>query len=236
MNMAKTDRIPTGIPGFDALIEGGFVPTSTNLITGGPGVGKTIFALQFAHNQIAKGRNVLYLSFEENTDSLVGDAARFGWDFEKYQREGRCILTTFQPVGSVDNYQEISSLCKKHDVSVIVVDSISVLALAFQENYYKMRKELYYIIDMFKKLGCTCLFTAEISGEAPLDISSGGALSRDTVSEFVADSVITLHNAGLGGEGDRAIRVLKMRRTKHSKEPVPMEITSKGIVVNGKKK
>ncbi|MEK6822223.1 MAG: ATPase domain-containing protein [Nanoarchaeota archaeon] len=231
--MAKKDdsRIPSGIPGFDALIEGGFVKGSVNLVTGGTGTGKTIFALQFTYNQIQKGRNVLYVSFEENLEGLVGDGLLFGWDFEKLQKEQKVFFSTFRPVGSPDVATEFTKLVKTYGISIVIIDSISVMALAFEENYYKMRKELYLLIDLLKRLGCTCLFTAEIPGEASLDVTTGGALSRDGVSEFVADSVITLHNAGIGGEGDRAIRVLKMRRTSHVKDPVQMDITDKGMVV-----
>ena len=225
------ERIPTNIPGFDKLIEGGFVKNSVNLITGGTGTGKTIFALQWMYNQMQAGRNALFLSFEENLDGLVGDALIFGWDLEKLQSDGKLILTTFKPIGAPDIHSDFSQLIQRNNISVVVIDSISVMALAFQENYYKMRKELYLITDMLKKLGCTTLFTAEISGEASLDVTMGGSLSRDGIVEFIADSVITVHTAGIGGEGDRAIRVLKMRRTDHKKDPVSMVIGNKGIVV-----
>jgi len=225
------NKMPTYIPGFDKLIEGGFQPGSVNLITGGAGTGKTIFALQFAYNQLLHGKNILYVSFEENLDGLLGDALAFGWDFSKYQAQGKAVFSTFQPIGSPDIHGEFTRLVKDHNISVVVIDSISVMALAFHENYYKMRKELYMLTDLLKRLDCVTLFTGEIPGEASLDIASGAALTRDGVSEFIADSVITLHNAGIGGETDRAIRVLKMRRTCHIKEPTPMLITGKGMVV-----
>jgi KaiC/GvpD/RAD55 family RecA-like ATPase len=231
MAKAHNDRIPTYIPGFDKLIEGGFIPCSVNLVTGGAGTGKTLFALQFAYNQLQHGNNVLYLSFEENLEGLIGDALEMGWDFRKFQDSGKITFTTFRPIGSPDIHGEFTQLVKAHDISIVVIDSISVMALAFQENYYKMRKEIYTMTDFLKKLNCTSIFTGEIPGEASLDITSGGALTRDGVSEFIADSVITMHNAGIGGEADRAIRVLKMRRTDHIKDPVPMSITKKGITV-----
>src|SRR3989338_6735129 len=43
-------RVPTGIPNFDTLIEGGFLKDSVNLVAGSAGSGKTIFALQFLVN------------------------------------------------------------------------------------------------------------------------------------------------------------------------------------------
>ncbi len=36
-------RVPTGISGFDELIEGGFIEDDIILLTGGPGSGKSTF-------------------------------------------------------------------------------------------------------------------------------------------------------------------------------------------------
>ena len=47
MRKKESNRIPTHIPGLDPLIEGGFKRNSVNLLVGGAGAGKTIFALQF---------------------------------------------------------------------------------------------------------------------------------------------------------------------------------------------
>jgi circadian clock protein KaiC len=227
----RSGRFATHIPGFDPLCNGGFVDGSVNLVTGGTGTGKTIFCLQFLHNAIDRGKKGLYVSFEENLEALIGDAREFGWDFAKLQKEGKCWFITFQPVTGPGLQAEFVHLIQEKQINVLVVDSISVLAMMYEFNYFKMRKELYILSDTLKKLGVTTLYTAEIEGEAPLDISGGGKLSRDGIVEFIADSVITVHNAGIGGESDRAIRILKMRRTKHEKGPVPLKISEKGMEV-----
>ena len=49
--------------------------------------------------------------------------------------------------------------------------------------------------------------------------------------ESIVDGFITLHSMGIGGVSDRAIRIVKMRRTNHSRGPVPMKIVDTGIVV-----
>jgi circadian clock protein KaiC len=40
-------KAPTGIEGFDEITNGGLPQGRTTLLEGGPGSGKTIFALQF---------------------------------------------------------------------------------------------------------------------------------------------------------------------------------------------
>jgi len=41
------ERVATGIPGLDALIEGGLPQGSVTLVSGGAGCGKTIFCSQY---------------------------------------------------------------------------------------------------------------------------------------------------------------------------------------------
>jgi len=225
------DRIPSGIPGFDKLIDGGFVKGSINLISGGPGTGKTIFSMQFLYEGITKFKeNGLFISFEENLNGLKNDAAVFDWDFPELEKQGKCKFLTFKPLNNPSLTSDLVRIIKKNDIKRVVIDSVSVFSMAFRGDPFKLRKELYSLCDLLEELGCTTLLTGEIAGEAPLDVStSGGMLSRDGLIEFIADSVITLHNSGIGGEADRAIRVLKMRRTKHEKSPIPMDIHMKGV-------
>ena len=81
------DRIPTGIPNFDRLIEGGFEKASTNLVVGGPGSGKTIFATEFLVNGIHCGENCLYVTFEERKEEFYHNMLRFGWNLEEYEKK-----------------------------------------------------------------------------------------------------------------------------------------------------
>ncbi len=230
------ERIKTFIPGFDEHIEGGFVNNSVNLISGGPGTGKTIFSLEFLYEGIKNNENGLFVSFEEEFDNLMGDALVFGWDFEKLQKDGKCVFLSCRPLEEPNLQTKMQEMIEKYKVKRVVIDSISIFSMMFKDDAYRVRKEFYKLARFLKDQGCTILLTAEISGEAPLDITAGGgSLSRDGIIEFIADSVITLHNSGIGGEGDRAIRILKMRRTNHTKGPIPMTISTRGMKIVGEK-
>ncbi|MBW3004053.1 AAA family ATPase [Candidatus Woesearchaeota archaeon] len=223
-------RVRTGIPGFDSIVQGGLINGSVNLLSGGPGTGKTIFCMQYLYNGATKfNENGLFISFEENLAGLKADAKVFGWNFDELEKKGLTKFMTFKPFNNPGLIQELRRVIRSKDIKRVVIDSISVFSMAFNEDYFKIRKELYNICGLLEEVGCTTILTAEISGEAPLDISAGGRLSRDGIVEFIADSVVTLHNSGIGGEADRALRVLKMRRTDHEKSPVPMKISKEGI-------
>lgn len=59
------ERVNSGIPGLDKLIDGGFVKNSVNLISGSTGTGETIFGLQFIWHGLKIGENGVYISLEQ---------------------------------------------------------------------------------------------------------------------------------------------------------------------------
>jgi KaiC/GvpD/RAD55 family RecA-like ATPase len=86
------ERVPTGVPGFDELVGGGLPLGSTTLLTGQPGTGKSIFALQYIFNGIQKGENGIYVYSESSTESLEKQAIGFGFDMNKAVSEGKLAL------------------------------------------------------------------------------------------------------------------------------------------------
>src|ERR1044071_9340556 len=78
------ERVPTGVPGLDQLIEGGIPKGRLVLVTGEPGTGKTIFCLQFLAEGLARGEKVIYVAADEQPFDVVEQAVSLGWDFEKY--------------------------------------------------------------------------------------------------------------------------------------------------------
>ena len=73
-------KAPTGIPGFDEITHGGLPRGSVTLVSGGPGSGKTIFAMQSLVGAARNfGESSLFVSFEEGPDELIKSAGNFGW-------------------------------------------------------------------------------------------------------------------------------------------------------------
>jgi predicted ATP-dependent serine protease len=67
MTMRKT---PSGIPGLDKMLNGGFIEGRPYLIIGGPGAGKSILTMQFLMVALNRGENALYVSLEEPYDEI----------------------------------------------------------------------------------------------------------------------------------------------------------------------
>ena len=78
---ASLKKTLTGIEGFDQITGGGLPLARTSIIMGGPGSGKTVFALQTLFNGAHLcGERGIFVAFEENSRSVIANAASFGWD------------------------------------------------------------------------------------------------------------------------------------------------------------
>src|SRR5580698_2375143 len=74
-------KMLTGIRGFDEITDGGLPRGRTTLVMGGPGCGKTVFALQALVDGANRTKEAgLFVAFEESTHQIVANAATFGWD------------------------------------------------------------------------------------------------------------------------------------------------------------
>ncbi len=223
------ERIKSGIQGFDKVIDGGFVKNAAVLLSGGPGTGKSIFSMQFLLNGVRQHKQKgIYFSFEQTEEDLKKDIESLDMNFKNLGGKLKIIYT---PLDEIDNFiSKISDEVESFKPARVVVDSLSVLALPMEDDYER-KKYIFEIIDYLKKMGCTTIFTSEIPSDSASNTESVGTFSRFGIEEFLCDSVIILHYAGFGGESDRAVRVVKMRRTNHLKGPMPLKIGKGGMKV-----
>src|ERR1043165_6941005 len=69
-------RLSTGINEFDRVLGGGLVPGSLVLLGGEPGIGKSTLVLQACQGFGKQGKQVLYVSGEENLQQIQMRAQR----------------------------------------------------------------------------------------------------------------------------------------------------------------
>lgn len=224
-------RIPMGIPAFDGMIEGGFQEKSINLVTGGAGSGKTIFAIQFLVNGALKyGEPGIFLTFEEEKEQIFRNMIRFGWDLRDLERKGKLIVLRYSPEQVRDLLAKgggaIGETIAKIGAKRIAIDSVKSFGLLY-ENELTKKEASFTLFTLIKKWGCTALFTSE-------DESLTVEESISTELEFEVDSLILFYNLRKKGKRKRAFEILKMRGTNHTTGVYALDITHKGIKVNPK--
>lgn len=92
MTIGNIERLSTGVPGFDRLLEGGIPQGFMVALTGEPGTGKTIFSLHFIAEGLKKGEPCVYVTTEESRDSIIRQAGQFGWDFSSLLEKKLIII------------------------------------------------------------------------------------------------------------------------------------------------
>ncbi|QLH74345.1 MAG: KaiC domain-containing protein [Methanomassiliicoccales archaeon] len=224
------ERVRTGVEGLDSMLEGGVPKGETFVVMGSFGTGKTTFGLQFLNQGLSQGEKGIYISLEEDQESILSDAASHGWDLRPYIDSQKLYIVKLEPNDAKSTISRIKSelpdFIRSFGASRIVVDSISLLNMLF-DTEHERRANMFNLSQMIKKAGATCLMTAEVKDDNPL-------ASRDGLVEYVSDGVISLRYEERHDKNELqlSLRIIKMRRTKHSRRITPYQITNGGIVVH----
>lgn len=225
-------RTPSGIPGLDNLIEGGFPEGSSILIAGGAGAGKTIFGIQYIYEGARQFQEPgLYVTLETGLKDIMWNMESFQWDIKSLQDKNlmkiyRLNMGKTQSTEQIEDQiaRELSTITKMVDsigAKRLVIDSTTAFGVWLKEESV-LRHVLFEFVNELKNIGCTTLLTSEISGEDRAKFSAYG------VEEFVSDGVIALYFI----PPNRSIFVRKMRGTNHSKSVHTFDINQNGITVN----
>jgi KaiC/GvpD/RAD55 family RecA-like ATPase len=238
----KNGRILTGIYGLDDLMDGGFRENTINLIYGGPGVGKTTFALQYSLFGLDRGEKVIYVSFEMSQKQIIRDSSDIGWGaIKKYIEQGDLKIIhifgedlTFPSIDIVEMIKKSSPGCNPR----IVIDPFTYPTF-YCDN--EKRKSLSTIFQDLRTLGTTLVVLEEPSDGAPVYTSSSGETQRpigtSSMPLYLSDTVLFLQNLGFGEMYDRTIRIMKHRGSKHGEGMYPFSIeTGLGLVLRASRK
>jgi circadian clock protein KaiC len=217
----------TGIPEFDEMLRGGFMPTDAVMIAGAAGTGKTTLALQYLVNGITKfGENGIYLSFEQMPDQIYRDAGGFGWDLKKLEEQGKFRLFLSSPniLLSEGGENLLDEMIKEIGAKRIAVDSLSHMTLYVPED--KLRLEAYRLVCFLKARGVSALYL----WEAPQLAGASFSFSELGMS-FLVDSIVHLRTVEIESTLRKGLVILKMRGSDHDKRLREYEITSSGMKV-----
>lgn len=217
------ERINSGIPGLDKLIQGGIIKGSTTLVSGGAGTGKTIFCVQFVWEGLKRGETCMFITLEESQKDIIGDVKGFGWDLEKCIKDKKLILEYQDPFQMTDITSPLLDKIKEHDVQRVAIDSTAVFGMYYKDAF-EVRKQLFKLLSGLKDIGVTSVLTSELTEDSK-------TLARFGVEEFVVDGLVVLKILSVGKNVTRTLEVRKMRRTTIDASLHTFEFTNKGIAV-----
>ena len=235
------ERVQTGVEGLDDSICGGIPKKSITLVSGPPGSGKSIFCFQFLYEGTKNGEKCLLLTLDKKVEGPLFQARELGFDFQPaiekklakflylnlnkklvYEtmvneilsgQYDRIVLDSITPLSEMPIYLKNTEATQ--DISIIGPEDFPS-----NTNMPIRRLHLRYILSALESTDSTSIVTSELPVGSSL-------LSRDGISEFLADGVIVL---SLDPTMDRRkLSVMKMRNTKHTLKPHDIEIGQGGI-------
>lgn len=168
-NNIISNRKSSGIKGLDDMIGGGFPEGHIVVVIGESGVGKTTFAMQFIMDGLVKKEPAIYISIEEEKESLIASARVYGWDMEKYIKDNKLailnldlsdIKTTSRKIKT-----ELPEFIESFGAKRMVIDSITLFSIMF-DDVIERRIRLAGLIKAIRKVGITSLFTAEVNTDS----------------------------------------------------------------------
>lgn len=230
-------KVRTGIEGFDEITAGGLPRGRTTLIEGGPGSGKTVMALQtLANGALQDGEPGIFVAFEETSQRLVANAAKFGWDLAKLQKKKLFILDAqptpdFYQAGAFDLSGMLAALeAKAREIGAvrIVFDALDVV-LTLLNDPAAERRELYRLHEWLLERGFTAIITAKLHQNS----EEGVRYPASSRMQFMVDCALLLNVEVVEGMSQRNLRVVKYRGSSFSENESPFLITPEGIEVAG---
>ncbi len=204
--------IPSGVPGLDDILTGGYASNRAHLIEGRPGCGKTTLGLQFLLDGVQKGVRCLYVTLSESKRELLSVAERHGWSLDGIE-----IYELVPPELSLDPRQQ-QSLVHSSDLELgetvqmalaevervkparVVFDSLSEIRLLSQGSL-RYRRQVLALKSFFLLHDITVLMLDDLTSE-----------QDDLNLHSISHAVVRLEQlAPEYGKERRRLRVIKMR-------------------------
>ena len=224
------EYIKTGIPGLDEAFNGkGILKRSAILVTGAPGTGKSIIALQYLIEGAKQGIPCLYITSEEPAPILRQYAKNIGLDIEEYEKKGLLMIYEQPITGKIISIEAPLHLIREKKIQRVVMDSLTLFEYAYSkdEDRFEFRRGILTFIEDMRKEGATLIATSE-------NFNSDIDAFRFKDQDFLFEGVIILSRIRKGASFERTLFVAKMRGQEHLLDIFPLKIGKGGAVVQTK--
>ncbi len=218
-------RSPSGIPGLDELIDGGFPVPSTILVAGEPGTGKTTLAVQGLFDVARHGGVGVYLTAISEPPWVVQSFLSNYSFYDAALVDANKVY--FADMGSYLVYEPENFLARLEEVvetyspDRLVIDPITPIKDILAKKNINDREFLHNLFAYLKTLSCTTLVTGEETYE---DIPG-------SLEAYMVDGIIVMSYPEQEGVRRKYIEVLKMRGTNHTTGRQLLDVTSDGVTI-----
>ena len=235
-----SERVPTGITGFDVMIEGGLPKCSNIMVYGEPGTAKSTFCMHFIHTGLKQGEACIYVNTDLFMDDLMLHMKLMGIDVEFYEEKGLLTIIDCKSTGcaSFDDRRELKSCVEDpHDLNSLYRAIVNA-----NENMEKFGGAKRIVLDSWtgiqksrtgdkRRFADTLIRFNKMQGITNLT-TFGPALGTDCINNarYMMDGMIEMKSEIVDNMLERIIIVRNMRFTRYNVGGFIFEISDEGIV------
>jgi len=220
---ASTERVKTGIPDLDQMLEDkGYYKGSSILVSGMAGSGKSTLAAHFADASCAADHRCIYFAMEESPHQIMRNMRSIGIDLQKWVDKKLLRFSARRPslfgleTHLATMYRDVTDF----DPAAVIIDPMSALLNAGASG--DVHSMVLRLVDFLKSREVTALFT-----------NLGGVAGENAATEIQISSLmdvwLLLYNRESNGEHNRQLYLLKSRGMAHSNQVREFIMTSGGI-------
>lgn len=245
-------RVRTGVAGLDKMLHGGFLPGRPYIVTGRPGSGKTVLAMQFLLEGIQGGERALFVALEEPPNEIKFNMRPFRWNIDDIDiLDANSDIRRFEPtpvleISTETEPQKIRELDdhirKTPDFESKEVSVHSLMQLL--KGLFLRKQYSRVVVDSMTALRYFCMRDFEEASTVQsfmrfLSESRVTSLLTVELSEeadvpteaFLARGEIRLHKIRDENGINRYISVEKYKGSSHDERVYPYTIGDRGLVV-----
>lgn len=203
-------RLATSFPDLDAVLGGGILLGSVNLLAGQPGIGKSTLLMQICA-AIASNHSVLYVSGEESAGQVKLRAVRLGASSDTLH------------FASSTSGNDIAKTIETGKYELVIVDSIQTLSMAEISSAPGT-------VSQVSNCGNLIIQAAKGSNTAVVivgHVTKDGTLAGPKILEHLVDVVLNFEGDRYGGF--KTVRAVK-NRFGSTNEVAIFEMAEKGLV------
>lgn len=220
--IASTQRLPSGVPGLDTILQGGFFQGGSYIITGLPGTGKTILGHQICFNHIAAGRQAVYVTLLSETHARMMAHMRT-MDFFKPQAIAQQFFYfsgyhALEQNGLGGLLELLWRVIRDHNASLLVVDGLSNVR-AFADSELAFKRFIHELHVYIEVSGCTLLMLTHLDEQSFQS------------EQAIVDGLITLSDSTIGLRTIRDLQVRKFRGSSYLPGIHHFEICNTGLII-----
>jgi circadian clock protein KaiC len=246
------EKVKTGVPGLDEMLEGGLIAGRSYIVSGTSGTGKTTLTMQFLLEGTRKGERVVYVALDEPPNEVKSDMEALGWDIGKVQvfdatpdvmNYDKTPVRDVSTERKVVYFKDVSGVIRQTSEKRPVDMTINTLQEVLKQE---MRSRTYsrIVIDSLTSLKYFYIRTSEQNTtlmsffRTLSDLGVTGLLtvqlpeiSKPDVESHVSRGEIRLHKWFDGRGLVRGVTIEKYRGSSHDPRLRLLKITDQGIVI-----